>query len=104
MPEPRWKKEERRLAKHLGGWRNPSNGSGKPDVESEWLVVEVKDRAKFPQWMYRALSLARMKAGPKRLGIVTLTSPNTPEVLVLMTLHDFKDWHGWTRRSGRRQP
>ena len=97
-PEKRYKRQERRVAKLLGGKRNPQDGSGKPDVESNWLVVEVKDRKELPLWILKALQQARAKAGPRRLGIATLTSPSTPEILVVMSLRDFREWHGWVRR------
>ena len=98
MTEKRHKAQERRVARHLGARRNPQNGSGKPDAESEWLVIENKDRKRFPQWIVRAVLQARAKAGPKRLGIATLTSPSSPQILVVLLLPDFKDWHGWKRR------
>lgn len=102
MTEARYKRQERRVAKSLGGKRNPRDGSGKPDIESEWLVIENKDRKRFPTWIARAVLLAHAKAGPKRLGIATLTSSTSPHVLVVMLLGDFKDWHGWLTRSKRR--
>ena len=97
MPEKRYKRQERRVAKIMGAQRNPHDGSGKPDVESEWLVVENKDRAKLPKWILETVYQARRKAGPKRLGVATLTSIESPDILVVMLIKDFKDWYGWTK-------
>lgn len=99
MAEKRWKQQERRVAGLLGAKRNPHDGSGWPDAENEWLVVENKDRSRPPLWIFRALGLARQKAGPKRLGIVTVTSRSDPRVLVVMDIRDFRDWHGWKKRQ-----
>lgn len=98
MPEKRWKRQERRVARHLGLKRNPHDGLGRVDAESDWLVVENKDRKALPQRILSALAKARVKAGPRRLGIVTLTSASSGVILVVMDLVDFKAWHGWLRR------
>lgn len=97
MSEKRWKKEERRVARLLGLKRNPKDGSANPDAENSWLIVENKDRSRPPLWIYQALGLARQKAGRTRLGVVTITSPSDPRVLVVMDIRDFKDWHGWAK-------
>lgn len=104
MSEPRWKHQERRVARLTGTKRNPRNGSQSPDAESNWLVVENKDRGQPPLWIYQALSLARQKAGRDRLGIVTITSRSDSRVLVVMDLQDFVDWHGPVKQKKDSKP
>lgn len=94
MTEKRWKAQERRVAKHLGAKRNHSKGLARPDGESPWLVFENKDRARFPQWIVAALASIRAKAPPSKLPILTLTSPESPQILVVLDMRDFLDWFG----------
>lgn len=91
-PEKRWKRQERRVARLLNARRNPHDGSGGPDVENTWLVAEVKDRKKLPEWLLEALDQARTKAERTRLGVVVLTSSSTPQVLVVLHVDDFREW------------
>lgn len=91
MDKP-WKRAERRVAQLLGGRRNPVGNEGKPDVESQWLSVEVKYRARLPQWWTDALTLARRRAKTSQLGILVLRERGKPGGLVIMTLSDFKEW------------
>lgn len=93
-PEKRWKRQERRVASLLGLKRNPRSGISQPDAESNWLVVENKDRKELPIWIADALAKARQHALSHRLGIVTLTTKASPQVLVVMDLRDFRDWFG----------
>lgn len=102
MPEKRWKAQERRVARALNARRNPHDGSGAPDVENEWLVVEVKDRVGLPAWIMAALDRARAKAERKRLGLVAITSSSTPQVLLVIEITDFRDWFVGTPRKERR--
>jgi len=97
--QKRWKRQERRVAQLLNARRNPHDGSGSPDVESEWLVAEVKDRKKLPKWLLEALDQARAKAERTRLGLVVLTSSSTPQVLVVLHVDDFREWYGWVTNS-----
>mgnify|MGYP001559287302 FL=1 len=90
----RWKEQERRVARLLGAKRNPNSGAATPDAENEWLVVENKDRLVVPSYILNAVRTARIKAGRRRLGIATLTSASTREVLVLLDLRDFRAWFG----------
>lgn len=92
MPEKRWKAQERRIARLLNGHRNPNTGAAAPDVETEWLCVEVKDREELPAWIHAALATARGHAGGNRLGIAVLSSRTEVIDLVVMDLRDFRDW------------
>lgn len=94
MTEKRWKGQERRVARVLDAKRNPKDGSASPDAESKLLVIENKDRRTFPQWMLAALAKARNKAGSKRVGVLTLTSPETPQILMVLDARDFQKWFG----------
>lgn len=54
MARTTWKRAERAAAKIIGGSRHPANVGGDIDVESDALVVQVKNR--------KTLSLAQMEA------------------------------------------
>ena len=45
MTDKTWKAAERAIARALGGVRVGPTGEATPDVESDWLSVEVKTRA-----------------------------------------------------------
>lgn len=94
MPEKRWKAQERRVAKLLGAKRNPHGDKDKPDAESTWLCIENKDRKELPVWLMHALSQAKARRKPNQLAIVTLTTCENPQVLVVMDLRDFRAWFG----------
>jgi len=90
-----WKRTERRVAKRLGGRRLPVNGRGQADVESDWLVVEVKHRRRLPDWLRKAYLQAKAasrESGGVKLGIVVLHERGRHDDLVLMSLSDFVAW------------
>lgn len=58
------------------------------------MAVEVKDRAELPKWIAEAVNHIRGLAEKTQLPLVTLTSPNSRQVLVVMDLRDFKEWFG----------
>ena len=97
MTETRWKAQERRVGRLLWLKRTPSSGVATPDLEGRNLVVEVKDRARFPTWIEAALLQAQAKAGPERLGIVVLTGPRASRDIVCLDLKDWLAYHGGDR-------
>lgn len=97
MKRASFKQVERRLAKKLGGQRQPLNGSSGPDVKSSWLSVEVKTRKNLPDWLFHALSQAEKGTeGGKRLPVAFLkeTGKHMVSGLVVMKFSDFMDWFG----------
>lgn len=102
MPEKRWKKEERRVARLLNARRNPHGDPQAADVENNFLVGEVKDRKELPAWIVAALARARATAGANRVGLVVITSPSTPEILIVLNGYDFREWFIGTPRKERR--
>ena len=94
MSEKRWKAQERRVARLLGGKRNHTKGSAAPDVQSTWASIEVKDRKSLPQWLYLAIAQARGNATRRQLPLAVLTTPSTTQVLVVMDMRDFTAWFG----------
>jgi hypothetical protein len=88
----RWKREERRVARLLGGQRIPRLGRPSPDVVTPWLSVEQKDRLRVPNWLYDGLARARSQAKRGQLGVLTITSKKTRQGLVVLDLLDFRDW------------
>ncbi len=93
QPTHTWKGVERRIAKQLGG-RRLGPGSDRADVRSEWLCVEVKQRAELPAWIKDALHQARGYAQPEQLAIAVLHEAGSHDSLVLLSLKDFVAWFG----------
>ena len=91
------------MARLLNCRRNPNTGEGSPDGENEVLVFENKDMADLPQWLVAEVAKARSKAGPRRLGAVTLTSRSTEDVYIICHLRDFRDWYVGTPKKERRK-
>jgi len=100
MPEPLWKQTERRVAKFLGGEVTERIGRKGVDVETDWLVIEVKERERLPQWIDEALQSARTLANGSKLGIVVLHEKGSHDDLVVLGLKDFKQWFGGFQRKG----
>jgi len=62
MSRATWKRTERSIAGLIGGERVPVSGRQRgdhPDVQHDWLSVEVKHRQSIPQWLTTALTQAR---------------------------------------------
>jgi hypothetical protein len=73
MPEPRWKRHERLIARALGGQRLPNTGRRSPDIISPGWVAEVKVRRTLPQWLLEAIAQAEEGArATGRLPLVVL--------------------------------
>ena len=87
-----WKDAERRVARKLGGKRVGCTGLETPDVVTEWLVVEVKHRQRFPLWLTGALAQAVKHAKPEELPLAVLHEHRKHDSLVVMRLSDFCDW------------
>lgn len=98
----RWKDQEMRIARFLGLRRNPNTGGAAPDAEGDWLVVEVKDRSRFPTWIEAALLRVESLAHEGQLGIVVLTGPTSSRDLVVMDLRQFRDYLGGQKKLARR--
>ena len=90
MPDARWKATERKVCGDLGMKRIGPTGRLGPDCENHWLAVQVKERAKLPDWLTGPLKLIRKQAGSERLGILVLHGKGMRDYLVVMTLADFK--------------
>lgn len=93
-----WKSTEREIARRLGGERVPITGRNKrgdaPDVEHEWLSIEVKHRKKLPNWIADAMSQAQASQRGEQLPIVVLheNRQRFDDAYVVIRLQDFEDW------------
>ncbi|GAP05176.1 hypothetical protein ATHL_00006 [Anaerolinea thermolimosa] len=58
-----WKHTERAIAKRLNGRRLGATGGATPDVITDRLAVEVKQRKALPEWLKDALAQAVHGAG-----------------------------------------
>lgn len=92
MPNTTWKALERRIARQLGGKRVGNTGRSTPDIESEWLIVECKQRESLPRWLVEALAQARGYASEEKLPILVLHERGRHDSLVVMALSDFCDF------------
>lgn len=55
----RGKDAERRVARIVGGKRNPNIGGPQADVETEFAAYEVKSKRSLPAWWLHALAQTR---------------------------------------------
>ena len=102
MPDARWKRHERQVARRLGTVRQPSDGKATPDMVTDRFAIEHKSRETLPKWLTDAISQAHRNARgavsenrPKgRLPLVVLSSPQgrgrQPLRLVVMELDVFQ--------------
>ena len=92
-----WKAVERAIAKRLGGVRVPITGrirGSAPDIEHEWLSLEVKHRKKLPSWLHDAMEQATLSKRGEQLPTVVLheCGKNHDDDFVIMRLQDFTEW------------
>jgi hypothetical protein len=98
--DPLWKQTERRIARYFGGIRISYPYVKGVDVLTDWLAIEVKSRDHLPAWIKDAVTLAQRVARPNRLGIAVLHEKNSREDLVVLSIHDFRQWFGELNRKG----
>ena len=92
-----WKSAERRIASAIGGRRVPVSGRGDgPDVAHDHLSVEVKHRAKLPNWLHNASAQATASAHDGKLPIVVLHQAGSryADSFVVVKMRDWIDWYG----------
>ena len=97
-----WKDLERRVAKALGGRRNPlsgrSSGHTSGDVIHHLFYVEAKYRQR---WEVLSLfeGVREKAAGEGKVPILVLKAGRSPMLLVVMSLDDLVRHTEWTRPS-----
>jgi len=69
----RWKRQEREVAKALGGVRLPNTGAGQCDVRAPGWAVQVKTRRTLPSWLWAAVDQAERDAGAGESPAVVLS-------------------------------
>lgn len=94
-----WKQAEREIANRLGGERVPVTGRQRgsaPDIEHEWLSLEVKHRKKLPGWMLDAIAQAETSKRDEQLPMVVLhqNGQRYDDSVVMLRLKDFTRWFG----------
>ena len=82
---------ERKVAALLGGRRIPVSGRGRgdsPDIQHNFLSIEVKSRKKLPTWIEDAIKQAEACAQGDQLPLVVLhqDSQRYQDALVVMRL------------------
>ena len=97
MADKAWKACERRVAKYIGGERVPVTGRQRgdaPDIDHNWLSVEVKYRARLPAWIHDAMDQAKASMkGPRQMPCVILCEKGkeTGESYIMFRLSDARD-------------
>lgn len=101
-----WKASELAIARLLGGERVPINGrvrGSAPDVQHDWLAIEVKSWARMPLRVLDAMDQAEKsaawslkKTGKDKLAIAVIHSDHHDHHndLVVMRLGDFMEHFG----------
>lgn len=94
-----WKSTERKIAERLGGRRVPITGrirGSAPDIEHEWLSIEVKHRKTLPKWMADAMEQAQASKRGEQLPIVVLheNRQKFDDAYVVIRLEDFLTYFG----------
>ena len=90
---PRWKATERAVAAILGGERVPITGRQRgsaPDIQHDRYSIEVKDRAKLPDWIHDAMAQAVASKRGGQIPVVILHEKGMrhPDNYVIMRLGD----------------
>lgn len=75
MPEARWKRHERQVARALGAAREPNTGQGRPDILTAAFAIEHKLRGRLPQWLVAAVEQAQRNAPAGRCPLLVLSYP-----------------------------
>ena len=98
MPNKTWKQVERAIAHRIGGQRMSKAGLGEavPDVENDWLSIEVKTRRTFPAWLEGSLEQAERNATAGKLPTVRLhkIGQRHGRDLIVLRASDFEAWFG----------
>jgi len=97
MVDRAWKRTERVVAKRLNGRRAGATGRSGADVYSDWLSVEVKHRARLPQWLLAGLEQAVAGRNEQQLPVLILHMAGRRHDgdIVCLRLDDFETWFGW---------
>jgi hypothetical protein len=93
----RWKRQEREIAKALGGRRNPNTGEWRSDINVPGFAVEVKTRRTLPAWLVAAVAQSVRAAEEDETPIVVLSAVSQgrkADRYVVMRFQDFEDWYG----------
>lgn len=91
-----WKHVERKIAEIIGGKRVPITGRTRgstPDIEHEFLSIEVKHRKKIPNWIHDAFeqALASMEEGDIPIVVLHEKYMKYEDSFVIIRLKDFME-------------
>jgi len=96
MSDKAWKACERRIAKYIGGERVPVSGRARgyaPDIEHDFLSVEVKYRAKIPAWIHDAMNQAEASRTDEKVSCVIVCEKwqSAGDSYIFFRLEDARD-------------
>ena len=91
-----WKKNERMVAKYIGGERVPITGRQRgdvPDIKHNWLSVEAKLRMRIPAWIKNGIDQAEKSAVGHQMPVLIIREKfqKADDALICMTLKEFRD-------------
>ena len=90
-----WKKNESQIAAVIGGKRVPVSGRQRgdaPDIEHNFLSIEVKLRARLPGWLHNAMHQAEASARGNQTPVAVLREKGqvVGKAFVVMRLEEFQ--------------
>ena len=91
-----WKKNERMIAKYIGGKRVPITGRQRgdvPDIKHNWLSVEVKLRMRIPAWIKNGIDQAEKSAVGHQMPVLIIREKfqKIDDAIICITLKEFRD-------------
>jgi hypothetical protein len=89
MSIPRWKRQEREIARSLGTERLPDGEAGRPDCRLPGWAIHIKTRATAPAWLWRALDQAARDSGEGEYPAVILSHVSQGKKARRVVLLDF---------------
>lgn len=92
MPDARWKRHERAVARALGTKRLPNSGAGQPDCRADGWAVQIKTRASVPAWLWAALDQATRDAEEGERPAVVLVEVSQGRKMRRLVLLDFEQF------------
>lgn len=90
MSIPRWKRQEREIARSLGTERLPDDNEGRPDCRLPGWAIHIKTRATAPAWLWAALDQAKRDAGEGEYPAVVMSNVSQGKKARRVVLLDFE--------------
>lgn len=90
-PDKAWKKAERKTAIDIGGERTWWLSA---DVKGSGMSIEVKYRARLPEWLWEAVKQAERNADEDEFPAIRLVEKYKHRSICIMNWDTFVEWFG----------